>query len=70
MTKSNNKYGWLSRAIRILWLILWGSVLLTGCISRPPKNVEVIVSARDKPTSFQLSPSGKRMVYELSLIHI
>lgn len=65
MTKSNNKYGWLGRAIRILWLILVGSILLAGCISRPPKNIEVIVSARDKPTSFQLSPSGKRMVYEL-----
>ncbi len=60
-----NKYGQLGIAVRILWLVLWGSVLLTGCISRPPKNIEVIVSARDKPTSFQLSPDGKRMTYQL-----
>jgi hypothetical protein len=61
----DSKYGQLFRAVRILWLVLWGSVLLTGCISRPPKDVEVIVPARDKPTSFQLPPDGQRMTYQL-----
>jgi len=64
MSKSN-KYGQLFRAVRILWLVLWGSALLMGCASHTPKNVEVIVPARDKPSLYQLSPDGRRMTCSL-----